>query len=142
MTALKFDVPYFYKFWNFPCMTLLFCLHKHYTEISRKLRSKLKTCKQLDLFLISYLHWWCNIINNKIILMNKIIYHIYYKCITLFIAILFIFPLMIKTDMFHITWAHEMIPIIVNRYALSRTHVVLSCFLIWRYNDVTLPNSW
>jgi hypothetical protein len=24
----------------------------------------------------------------------------------------------------------------------TRTHVVLSCFLIWRYNDVTLPNSW
>ena len=31
------------------------------------------------------------------------------------IAILFIFPLMFKTDIFHIMWAHEMIPIIANR---------------------------
>jgi hypothetical protein len=38
----------------------------------------LKTCKLLILLLITYLHWWCNILNNKNILMNKIIYHIYY----------------------------------------------------------------
>jgi hypothetical protein len=31
------------------------------------------------------------------------------------IAILFIFPLMFKTDIFHIMWAHDMIPIIANR---------------------------
>ena len=31
------------------------------------------------------------------------------------IAILFIFPLMFKTDICHIMWAHEMIPIIANR---------------------------
>ena len=31
------------------------------------------------------------------------------------IAILFIFPLMFKTDIFHIMWVHEMIPIIANR---------------------------
>jgi hypothetical protein len=35
--------------------------------------------------------------------------------ILFFIAILFIFPLMFKTDIFHIMWTHEMIPIIANR---------------------------
>jgi hypothetical protein len=35
--------------------------------------------------------------------------------INLLIAILFIFPLMFKTDIFHIMWAHDMIPIIANR---------------------------
>jgi hypothetical protein len=28
-------------------------------------RSKLKTCEQLDVFLITYLHWWCNAISNN-----------------------------------------------------------------------------
>ena len=54
---------------NIPIVTLWFCLRKQYREISRTYqnsRSKLTTCKQLDLFLITYLHWWCNIIiNNK-----------------------------------------------------------------------------
>ena len=43
-------------------------IHKTYAEISKTYensRSKLKTWKQLGLFLITYLHWWCNIINNK-----------------------------------------------------------------------------
>jgi hypothetical protein len=43
-------------------------MHKQYLEISRSYqysRSKLKTCKQLDVFLITYLHWWCNIIKNN-----------------------------------------------------------------------------
>jgi len=43
-------------------MTLLFCIHKQKTEISRTYqnsRSKWRTCKQLYLFLITYLHWWC-----------------------------------------------------------------------------------
>ena len=35
--------------------------------------------------------------------------------VIVFITILFIFPLMFKTDIFHIMWAHEMIPIIANR---------------------------
>ena len=30
------------------------------------------------------------------------------------IAILFIFPLMFKTNIFHIMWAHDMIPIIAK----------------------------
>ena len=57
-------------------------VYKQYADISRTYqnsRSKLKTCKQLDLFLITYLHRWCNIINNKTYShgQNKI-YHIYY----------------------------------------------------------------
>ena len=43
-------------------------IHKQCLAISRTYqisRSKLKTCKRLDVFLITYLHWWCNVINNK-----------------------------------------------------------------------------
>ena len=28
-------------------------------------KSIVKTCTQLDVFLINYLHWWCNFLNNK-----------------------------------------------------------------------------
>jgi hypothetical protein len=27
-------------------------------------RSKLRTCKHLDVFFITYFHWWCNVISN------------------------------------------------------------------------------
>jgi hypothetical protein len=60
-------------------------MHKQYLEISRTYqisRSKLRTCKQLHVFFITYLHWWCNVINNKNILMNKVISHLYYIYIT------------------------------------------------------------
>jgi len=43
-------------------------LSKKCVEISRtyqNAKSKVKTCKQLDVFLINYLHWWCNVRNNK-----------------------------------------------------------------------------
>ena len=56
-------------------------IHKQYLEISRthqNSRSKLRTCKRLDLFLKTYLHWWCNVNKTKTILMNKVISHIYY----------------------------------------------------------------
>jgi hypothetical protein len=47
------------------------------------------------------------ITNNEKYAIKRVIIHI--------IAILFIFPLMFKTDIFHIMWAHDMIPIIANR---------------------------
>ena len=53
--------------WNFPTNVTL-SIHKQCLAISRTYqisRSKLKTCKRLDVFLITYLHWWCNVINNK-----------------------------------------------------------------------------
>ena len=47
-------------------MTLF--IYKQYLEIFRTYqnsRSKLKTCEQLDVFLITYLHGWCNVVNNN-----------------------------------------------------------------------------
>jgi hypothetical protein len=43
-------------------------LYKQSVEMARTYQnswSKSKTCKQLDLFLITYLHWWCIVINNN-----------------------------------------------------------------------------
>ena len=43
-------------------------LAKKYAAISRTYQNsnaKVKTCKQLDVFLINYLHCWCNVLNNK-----------------------------------------------------------------------------
>ena len=58
-------------------------MHKKYAEISKTYkysRSKLKTCKQLGQFLITYLHWWCNIHNNKYSLeQNNIAYLLYIR---------------------------------------------------------------
>jgi hypothetical protein len=56
----------------------MLCIYNKY----EKLLVKIKIYQHLDLFLISYLHWWCNFINNKIIIMNKVISHIYYIYIT------------------------------------------------------------
>ena len=58
-----------YYILEFSKMCDLVYIHKQYAEISRTYQNiqgqNKKACKQLDLFLITYLHWWCNIINNK-----------------------------------------------------------------------------
>ena len=72
LTPLEVAASYIYILfheinWNFPNNVTL-SIHKQCLAISRTYqnsRSKLKTCKRLDVFLITYLHWWCNVINNK-----------------------------------------------------------------------------
>jgi uncharacterized protein YhhL (DUF1145 family) len=72
LTALEVVASYIYILFHeilktFPNNVTLF-MHKQYLEIFRTYqhsRSKLKTCEKLDVFLITYLHWWCNVINTK-----------------------------------------------------------------------------
>ena len=56
-----------------------------------KSRSNIKTSKQLFLILVTYFHWWCNIIfifvNNENIHMIKIIFHIYYIYIIIYFSL-------------------------------------------------------
>jgi hypothetical protein len=54
----------------------------------------------------------CALLKNQLKINIKIKF---INCVQYIIAILFIFPLMFKTDIFHIMWAHDMIPIIANR---------------------------
>ena len=48
-------------------------------------------------------------------IMNVHFFLVSYSMVKSIIAILFIFPLMFKTDIFHIMWVHDMIPIIAKR---------------------------